>query len=61
MGHSCPFGASQHQGVKGSSKELCDCLVVCDPDVIIFSVKGIRLTGDGDPELNWRRWQVRGR
>jgi hypothetical protein len=24
---------------KNAGKELCDCLVVCDPDVIIFSVK----------------------
>jgi hypothetical protein len=44
---------------KNASKELCDCLIVCDPDVIIFSVKDITLIDAGDPEVNWQRWQKR--
>lgn len=44
---------------KDVNKELCDCLLVCDPDVIIFSVKDINLVDAGDAEVNWRRWQKR--
>lgn len=36
--------------------ELCDCLVVCEPDVIIFSVKEIAFTESGDPRTHWDRW-----
>jgi len=42
---------------KDSGKELCDFLVVCDPDVIIFSVKEIELKEGKDELVNWRRWQ----
>lgn len=38
-------------------KELCDILVVCGPDVIIFSVKHIALTDTEDPTVGWRRWR----
>jgi hypothetical protein len=41
-------------GKKG--KELCDVLVVCEPHVIIISVKEIRL-GEGDTEVDHNRWQ----
>lgn len=42
------------KGKKG--KELCDILVVCDPDLIVFSVKEIQPTGHDDPVVNWERW-----
>jgi hypothetical protein len=38
-------------------KELCDTLVVCEPDIIIFSVKDIRLTNSGDLSVDWARWR----
>ncbi len=41
---------------KDSGKELCDFLVVYDPDVIIFSVKEIGLKEEGDESINWKRW-----
>lgn len=28
-------------------KELCDTLIVCDPDIIIISVKNIQITDSG--------------
>jgi hypothetical protein len=46
---------SNPQG-KNPSKELCDNLVVCDPDVIIFSVKDKKLSNSGDMEVDWKRW-----
>ncbi|KPA09945.1 hypothetical protein MHK_009852 [Candidatus Magnetomorum sp. HK-1] len=39
------------------SKELCDILVVCDPDIIIISVKDIKVTNSGNIETDWKRWQ----
>ena len=44
---------------KPHGKELCDVLVVCEPDVIIFSVKQIRLTDSGDLEIDAQRWRRR--
>lgn len=44
---------------KDSSKELCDILVVCAPDIIIFSVKDIKLTHSGDISADWERWLKR--
>ncbi len=43
------------RGKKG--KELCDVLVVCNPDVVIFSVKDIALADADDPDqiARWRR------
>ena len=40
-------------------KELCDVLVVCDPDIIIISVKEIELKCSGDVSTDWKRWQKR--
>lgn len=37
-------------------KELCDVLVVCEPDVVVFSIKEIEL-GNPDDEINHQRWQ----
>jgi len=41
------------------SKELCDTLIVCDPDIIIISVKDIRITDSGDISTDWKRWRKR--
>jgi hypothetical protein len=41
-------------GKKG--KELCDLLVVCDPDVIIFSVKDINIIDSGNIDVDVERW-----
>lgn len=41
---------------KDPRKELCDILVVCEPDIIIVSVKEIKITGSGDAEVELNRW-----
>lgn len=38
------------------NKELCDLLVVCEPDIIIFSVKDISIKESGDILLDNERW-----
>ena len=42
---------------KEAGKELCDILVVCDPDIVIFSVKDIGLKETSDPSVDWERWR----
>lgn len=42
-------------GKKG--KELCDMLVVCGNDIIMISVKDIKVTDHADPEVQSQRWQ----
>ena len=42
-----------------NNKELCDILVVCDPDIIIFSVKEIKVTQSKDVIVDWERWNRR--
>lgn len=42
------------KGKKG--KELCDILVVCEPDIIIFSVKEVEFKDTGN-KTGWERWQ----
>jgi len=44
---------------KKKKRELCDCLVVCDPDVIILSVKEVAVTDSGDVRTDWDRWRRR--
>src|SRR4051812_27050437 len=39
-----------------NGKELCDILVVCEPDVIIFSVKEIEYK-DTCNKVGWDRWR----
>lgn len=39
------------------AKELCDVLVVCDPHVIVISVKEVTLKDSGKGKVNWDRWQ----
>ena len=42
------------RGKKG--KELCDILIVCEPDIIIFSVKEVAFKNTGD-QVGWERWR----
>jgi hypothetical protein len=42
-----------------AGNELCDILVVCEPDVIIFSVKEIKPKAKAPDEVRFQRW-VRG-
>jgi hypothetical protein len=42
-----------------SGKELCDILIVCEPDIVIFSAKEIKLTESGDTKTEWKRWNRR--
>jgi len=42
------------QGKK--KKELCDILVVCEENILIFSVKEIKLTESSDVTKDWKRW-----
>lgn len=41
---------------EGDGKELCDLLVVCGDDVIIFSDKEICWTDHADTQVAWGRW-----
>ncbi|MDT0498844.1 hypothetical protein RM530_15960 [Algiphilus sp. W345] len=43
-------------GKKG--KELCDCLIVCGPHVVIISVKECDYVDTGD-KTGWERWEKR--
>jgi hypothetical protein len=47
------------QGGKGDGKELCDLLVVCGDDIIIFSDKSIEWPNGADFETAWCRWYRR--
>lgn len=40
----------------GDGKELCDLLIVCGDDVIIFSDKSCEMTDSGNSNLDWSRW-----
>lgn len=42
---------------KRLDKELCDILVVCDPDIIIFSIKEINVKDSGDFDVDVQRWE----
>jgi len=39
-----------------AGKELCDLLVVCGDDVLIFSDKGITWSSGADVKVAWLRW-----
>ena len=43
----------------GSDKELCDILIVCDPHIIIFSVKDIKVNPSKEPAVEINRWRKR--
>lgn len=49
---------AQPRGNDGD-KELCDLLVVCDPDVIIFSVKDVSYSATADVLTGMHRWTKR--
>lgn len=50
-----PWCYNNPRGKNG--KELCDVLVVCDPHIIILSVKEVALKDTGEPEVNFQRWE----
>lgn len=39
-----------------NNKELCDILIVCEPDIIIVSVKELKVTKSKDIIIDWKRW-----
>jgi hypothetical protein len=43
-------------GGRSDGKELCDLLVVCGRDIIIFSDKSITFPDSGKIEIDWMRW-----
>ena len=49
----------QGQRGAGDGKELCDLLVVCGRDIIIFSEKNIGWPSSPDVKTAWRRWAKR--
>ena len=40
----------------GDGKELCDLLVVCGNDVVIFSDKSCQMPDTGNADTDWCRW-----
>lgn len=45
-----------HPNPKGKKgKELCDCLIVCGPNIVIISVKEIQYKDSGN-KTGWERW-----
>ncbi len=42
---------------RGPGKELCDILVVCDPHVIVISVKDVDLRNPATGPADWERWR----
>lgn len=51
--------SDRRQNGKGPGKEICDLLVVCGDDVIIFSDKSISWPQSVDQKLAWSRWYRR--
>ncbi len=41
---------------KSHGREMCDILVVCDPDIVIFSVKEVHPTKHRDDTIRMKRW-----
>jgi hypothetical protein len=41
---------------ESAGKVLCDVLVICDPDVIIFSVKEVTVAETADSQVQFERW-----
>jgi hypothetical protein len=46
----------QQPHAKGDGKELCDLLVVCGDDIIIFSDKSVQWSATASVEVVWGRW-----
>src|SRR5436189_5983286 len=44
------------QGGKGDGKELCDLLVVCGDDILIFSDKTVAWPTVDEFQIAWSRW-----
>jgi len=39
------------------NKELCDVLIVCNNNIIIISIKDIKISGHSDQQIQYERWQ----
>ena len=48
---------SEPNPITRPGKELCDLIVVCDPHVLLFSVKEITFKDTGAPQTDWQRWR----
>ncbi len=53
------FFNDRKEGEKGTGKELCDLLVICGDDVLVFSDKSIQWPTNRDLHLAWSRWYRR--
>jgi hypothetical protein len=54
--YSNPYRDQGKLGSHGHGKELCDLLVICQNDLIIFSDKECVFPETGDLSLDWSRW-----
>jgi len=52
---SCPWSYASPQG-RTHGKELGDILVLCEPDIIIFSVNEVRPPRHPDDAVRIQRW-----
>jgi hypothetical protein len=43
--------------LRKKEKELCDVLIVCGNDIVIISVKDIKISGHPDEMVQYERWQ----
>jgi len=57
--HANLFNDSDMHDGKGSSKELCDVLVVFGNDIIIFSDKHVTFQAHKPLDIAWKRWYKR--
>jgi hypothetical protein len=54
-----PFTDRGRTAQNPQGKELCDLLVVCGRDAIVFSDKSCTYPSTGKPQLDWSRWVSR--
>lgn len=47
----------RYNGGTGQGKELCDILVICGDDVLIFSDKSVEWPSHSDIDVQWKRWK----
>jgi hypothetical protein len=51
--------SDRNKRTKGDGKEICDLLVVCGDDVLVFSDKSIQWPDGANTEVRWSRWYRR--
>lgn len=57
--HPNPYRKQGQTLTQLEGKELCDLLVICDDDVIIFSDKACEFPNTGNLQTDWGRWYRR--